>query len=331
MNTKFDSRPFREALGSFTTGVTIVTTRDADGHDVGLTANSFNSVSLDPPMVLWSLARSSLSLATFKAADYFAVHVLAADQQELSNLFATRGADKFAGIELDRGHGDIPLLPGCSARFECSTAFQYEGGDHEIFVGEVVEFEDYKRPPLVFQSGKYAVAVQKPPGDSVTVEPQHVRPNGSFGKNELGFLLGVAAHQLRYRLNPKLDELGINRDDYAFLVTLLVRDGRSREEMTGLMSYMGRVVPEDIYARLMKRGLIMHTGGDPASGSVSLTPEGREAMIEIVAATKAIEADAESVLDYGEQQLLKQLLRRIIRATDLGEYKMWSAQGTEEN
>ena len=99
-----DSVQFRNALGAFTTGVTIVTTRDTEGNDYGLTANSFNSVSLDPPMVLWSLSKASSNLKGFASADYFAVHILAADQEVISNRFAKGSADKFAGIPLERGH-----------------------------------------------------------------------------------------------------------------------------------------------------------------------------------------------------------------------------------
>src|SRR6267154_5224513 len=101
---------FRNALGAFATGVTIVTTRDHGGRDVGLTANSFNSVSLNPPMVLWSLAKSARSRSAFEAAQHWAVHILAADQEELANRFATRGTDKFAGLTTDDGRGQVPLL-----------------------------------------------------------------------------------------------------------------------------------------------------------------------------------------------------------------------------
>ena len=156
------TRQFRNALGAFATGVTIVTTRSHAGEDIGLTANSFNSVSLEPPMVLWSLAKSSQSLPAFLESGHFAVHVLASSQEELSLTFATRGADKFAGLVLERGKGEIPLLGGCSARFQCRTAFNYEGGDHVIFVGEVQAFDHFNRPPLVFHSGRYAVTVERP-------------------------------------------------------------------------------------------------------------------------------------------------------------------------
>lgn len=157
-----DTRLLRQALGSFATGVTIVTTRDAAGNDVGLTVNSFNSVSLEPALVLWSLALSSQSLlAAFRASGYFAVHILAADQEPLSNLFASHDADKFAALRPVRGVGGVPLLAGCAARFECRTAQSHAGGDHEIFIGEVLTFEDFQQAPLLFHGGQYAALAAK--------------------------------------------------------------------------------------------------------------------------------------------------------------------------
>nr|WP_180206924.1 flavin reductase family protein [Pseudomonas sp. SbOxS1]NYU07248.1 flavin reductase family protein [Pseudomonas sp. SbOxS1] len=156
MNTQhFDPKQFRQALGAFTTGVTIVTTRGADGQDYGLTANSFNSVSIDPPMVLWSINKNSSSARAFTEGSHFAVHILATDQEPLSNRFAKSAADKFSGLDLQRGTRDIPLLDGCSARFQCKTTYQYEGGDHIILVGEVLAFDRFDKAPLVFHSGGY--------------------------------------------------------------------------------------------------------------------------------------------------------------------------------
>ena len=108
-------------------------------------------------MVLWSLARTSSNIESFRAAGHFAVHILSADQEALSAQFATKGCDKFAGVEFHRGHDGIPLLRACAARFECRTAFQYEGGDHVIFVGEVLEFTHSEKPPLVFHGGRYGM------------------------------------------------------------------------------------------------------------------------------------------------------------------------------
>lgn len=145
----------RHALGHFATGVTIITTRDADQQAVGVTVNSFNSVSLDPPLVLWSLARSAYSLPAFRDYGHFAVHVLAADQQELSNRFARSGHDKFAGLEVNNGIADLPLLDGCAAVFQCRTETWHEGGDHLIMIGRILSYACTERHPLLFHRGRY--------------------------------------------------------------------------------------------------------------------------------------------------------------------------------
>lgn len=149
------TRNFRNALGMFATGITVVTTRAANGAPVGLTVNSFNSVSLDPPLVLWSLSANLLSVPVFEACEYYAINVLAEDQQELSQLFASRSDDKFAGLEFDEGLGGAPLLRGCCARFECRNTHRYPGGDHILFVSEVANFDREDRPPLLFHGGAY--------------------------------------------------------------------------------------------------------------------------------------------------------------------------------
>lgn len=151
-----DQKQFRSALGCFATGVTVVTTRDANGAPVGVTANSYNSVSLDPPMVLWSLARTSLSLDAFMQGAHFAVHVLGEDQRDTALRFATRGGEKFAGLDCAIGTGGVPLLEHCVARFECRTVHRYEGGDHIIFVGEVEAFSQFEKNPLLFHLGQFA-------------------------------------------------------------------------------------------------------------------------------------------------------------------------------
>lgn len=162
--TNLDLREFRNALATFATGVTIITARGAQGEPVGITANSFNSVSLDPPMVLWSLAKASHSRTAFDATVLWAVHILSADQDELSNRFAKSGANKFSGIELEAGMGNLPLLKGCAARLQCKTSFKREAGDHVIFVGEVIDFDRCDLPPLVFQAGSYGLVMRKANG-----------------------------------------------------------------------------------------------------------------------------------------------------------------------
>src|SRR3954469_22799211 len=146
--TRHDARDFRRALGCFPTGVCLITTLAPDGRRVGLTANSFSSVSLDPPMVLWSLSRSASSADVFRDAEYFVINVLAAGDEELSSHFARSGEDKFAKYA-DRFTGGV--LQGAVATFECHSRHRYYGGDHIIVIG-VVERYAYQadRAPLVF-------------------------------------------------------------------------------------------------------------------------------------------------------------------------------------
>jgi 3-hydroxy-9,10-secoandrosta-1,3,5(10)-triene-9,17-dione monooxygenase reductase component len=311
------TRQFRAALGSFATGVTIVTTRSAAGEDIGLTANSFNSVSLDPPMVLWSLARKSLSLPAFLESGYFAVHVLAATQEDLSVTFATRGADKFAGLSVTRGAGGIPLLPGCSALFQCKTAFNYEGGDHVIFVGEVQEFEHFNRAPLVFHSGRYAVAVEKP-ASTAAPNREDTEPDSSFSQDFLIYLLQRAHFQLFLSLRRDLDRHGLSEDQWFVLSILGISDNRTIADLDRLLWYTGRRVTYELMASLTAGGFARLHGIYDPHARVTLTDVGKRVVLELVAVAKAAESDAERSLGYGETQLLKKALRGIIRETDPG-------------
>lgn len=153
---RIDPKTFRSALGAFATGVTVITTVDGDGVKAGVTASSFNSVSLDPPMVLWSLGKNSRSLSAFQSAEGFAVHVLTEKQTNLSAHFASHVGDKFEGLTYTMSEVGNPHLGSCLARFDCSIVHQYDGGDHTIFVGQVLDFEASDADPLLFHKGAYA-------------------------------------------------------------------------------------------------------------------------------------------------------------------------------
>jgi flavin reductase (DIM6/NTAB) family NADH-FMN oxidoreductase RutF len=158
----FDSKEFRRALGSFPTGVAIITSRETDGEPAGLTCNSFSSVSLEPPIVLWSLRKASKSINTFKAAKSFAINVLAEDQDHLSQRFATSSiAKKFEGVAWSTGYDNLPLIDQCVARFECRTLAQHDAGDHIVFMGQVEKFEIVREEDsLVFYKGAYMMLTQ---------------------------------------------------------------------------------------------------------------------------------------------------------------------------
>ena len=151
---EFSERELRDAMGSFATGVTIVTTM-TDRGPLGMTVNSFASVSLDPPLVLWSPARKSARFPAFEAASHFAVHILSQDQRELADIFSKSGIEAFHDLEYTHGIGDVPLLNGCTARFECSHAAGHDGGDHLIVVGEVLRISACEKPSLLFYRGEF--------------------------------------------------------------------------------------------------------------------------------------------------------------------------------
>ena len=155
---ELDRRDFRSALGCFPTGVCLVTTMGPGGRPEGMTINSFTSVSLDPPMVLWSLARTATCAGVFRDAEYFAINVLAASDAQLSSHFAKPGADKFAAYanRFSGGLGGVPLLEGAVATFECHSRYRKYGGDHIILIGVVERYTHSERAPLVFHRGKYA-------------------------------------------------------------------------------------------------------------------------------------------------------------------------------
>ena len=152
----FSPIEFRQALGMFATGVTIVTACTADGTLVGLTANSFNSVSLSPPLVLWSLARSAGSMAAFSTGSHYAINILSADQQSLAKQFASKTGDRFKDVLFTPGVGGAPILEGAAATFECFNRSRYEEGDHVIFVGEVERCAyTAGASPLLFHGRKF--------------------------------------------------------------------------------------------------------------------------------------------------------------------------------
>ena len=162
---EFDSAELRCALSCFATGVAVATTVGADGAPVGITISSFNSVSLDPPLVLWSIARESYSYEAFVNAEYFAVNVLKVEQQALSAHFAQRSDEKFDGIRMREGLHGVPLLGDYVACFECRTEHRYDGGDHTILVGRVLRLDKREADPLVIYRGHFLGKDGLPQGD----------------------------------------------------------------------------------------------------------------------------------------------------------------------
>ncbi len=167
----FDSKQLRQVLGAFPTGVTVVTTVDVAGQAYGVTANSFSSVSLDPPLILWSQSNTSSSHAAFRDAERFVVNIMADDQVQVANQFARSGIDKFQGIAVHPGLGGVPVIDGTAANLECLKVAAYPGGDHTIFIGLIERFKRSERPSLAFAQGRYMVTFAHDLGGSVSAGP----------------------------------------------------------------------------------------------------------------------------------------------------------------
>jgi len=156
--TTFDSRRFRRALGQFPTGVILLTACSSDGLRLGMTMSSFNSVSLDPPLVLFSIHRQAANLPEWRRCNRYAINVLNEEQEELSNRFARSGANKWAGLPPLATDSGVPLIPNALVAFECEPYARYDGGDHEIFVGRVIELHEsavMRGQPILFFDGRY--------------------------------------------------------------------------------------------------------------------------------------------------------------------------------
>ncbi|MDF1691403.1 MAG: flavin reductase family protein [Zhongshania sp.] len=306
-NDVVDPMALRNALGCFTTGVTVVTTCN-DGVDAGVTVNSFNSVSLDPPMVLWSLAKSAGSFNTYHTADHFAVHILAADQEPISQRFATRGIDKFAEVDFHRGVGGVPILDGCSAVFHCKTVYRYEGGDHEIYVGHVEKLEHFDRKALVFHGGKYALAVPKKKPEALVDD---VRSRG-FSANSLTYLMGLVYFQLMKRASTELKKRGITETEMAVLNILAIEDKRTAAEIDSLVQVSGYRVDDAVLRAMAEKKLLSLTDDDGVLRS-TLQDAGRELQLEQLAFIQALEDDALPDEAYAETVLAKDLLKATAR------------------
>lgn len=300
----FDTRDFRRALGKFATGVTVVTTRDGDGEHFGVTASSFNSVSMDPPLILWSIDKKAYSLAAYRDAEHFVVNVLGNDQVEISNRFASRGEDKFAGIAIEEGIGGAAKVKDAAAHFDCRTWNVYEGGDHLILVGEVVRY-GYRDAgsALVFHNGRYAVPEPHPM--MLPVDEQSAL-DGRLGKHLL-YLMRQALAAYRGDFYPRLGSLGVNDKEWRIL-TLLADRGTLEAEVLARRVAQPLADLEDTLGGLRERALV----GIDDENRVTLGEEGRALAMRLLAMADDYERRLLADLEPAEVRTLKAGLGRVI-------------------
>lgn len=304
LTTDIDPKVFRRALGQFPTGVTVITTTDGEKQPVGVTASSFNSVSMDPPLILWSVDKGAYSRSIFESAEHFAVHVLHESQVPVSNRFASRGDDKFNGVEYSINEQGCPLLNEYAALFICKTWQTYEGGDHIIIVGEVIAYDNVESAtPLVFTRGSYAVTNQHP---AMASDAKSTLASSEFLHDYLLYLLNGATTRYQHELYPKLmDNHGITPERWRIMTLLSDNVSQSFEKLSDLV--MQPV--EDLKVVLQT----LHSNGWVIidEETVKLSSEGKARQVALKETAKQHEASFLKGLSSEEEEQLKSILRRL--------------------
>ncbi|MDF2808983.1 MAG: flavin oxidoreductase [Microvirga sp.] len=293
-----DPRAFRRALGQFATGVTVITAMAGD-EPVAVTANSFSSVSLDPPMVLWSLRRESRNLPAFQQAEHFAINVLAADQMELSNRFSRSAGDRFGTCDWRVGLGGAPIFDGVAAQFECRRVAEHDGGDHVIFIGKVERYSCFDRAGLLFSQGRYALALDHPgaPADLPIEAAAHPRDD---------FFLPLLVRAYTYlsdAFKEHHDAEEVTTNQSRVLAFLATRSGASAEVIARL-TFLGVSAVEDALARLVGMGLV----APRPPGAIAITQEGIERLRRITMRAHAFEEEHLAGLDPDDVAATRRVL-----------------------
>uniref|UniRef100_A6W068 Flavin reductase domain protein FMN-binding n=1 Tax=Marinomonas sp. (strain MWYL1) TaxID=400668 RepID=A6W068_MARMS len=301
----FDPKEFRRCLGNFATGVTVITAKSSDGTQVGVTANSFNSVSLDPPLILWSIVKTSSSYAVFENSDHFAVNILAADQIDLSNNFAKPSDDKFANVETQSGVGGAPLLQNTAANFQCEKYQVVDGGDHWIMIGKVVAFESLGRAPLLYVQGSYAGAIPftgaKTPATNVASDKTLARLHDSAI-----YLIHKVLQKVQENYLPKQSATGLSTSEARMLLVLSDTTGITVDDLSNLVTIPAVDVVDGVES-LKGFGLI--------NSDLALTEKGHEIAERLWAISDKQQADI--FADFKEDELanfkkqLQQLLKQL--------------------
>jgi 3-hydroxy-9,10-secoandrosta-1,3,5(10)-triene-9,17-dione monooxygenase reductase component len=314
----FNPRELRNCLGEFTTGVTVITSIGDVSQPIGVTANSFSALSLEPPLVLWSLSKKSGSLALFTAHGYFAVNILSNEQQDIAMSFSRPSADRFTGVPFHQGTQALPLLENCLAHFVCKVSQALDQGDHVLFIGEVLEFTRAANhealKPLVFSRGKFADLAPE------AVAPSHpesiAEPHSStFYKDYLPYLLARAANDSASRFHSKLKSYGLNMLAWRVLASL--SDGLSWtvndlcRVSLAKQPTISKLLDRLEIQRLIKRTTDIH---DARKVLITLTKIGAAKMKPVIAEAQGYGESLATKFSSGELETLKQTLRKLADA-----------------
>ena len=305
----FNAREFRDALSSFATGVTVVTCLDSNGEPVGATASSFNSVSMDPPLILWSITKTAYSADAFINAKHFIVNVLSAEQVDISNKFARSGIDKFADVVVEPGIGGVPILPGSITCFECEAWATYDGGDHEIIVGQVKGLRSAVGSGLVFYRGAYATAEAIP--TLASVESNDV---SHFIDNYLLYFMSRATHQMGEEFHQLVVDDGLTTKEWRVLACLYNENSMSLADLSK-RTMVDQATLLELSMDLQKQNMARVQHLD-AGTKITGTGAGQERVEHLIKECQTAESNALEGLDSGAAETLKAMLKRIIKNTD---------------
>jgi 4-hydroxyphenylacetate 3-hydroxylase, reductase component len=301
-----DANGFRRSLGQFGTGVTVVTTRH-EGQDYGLTSNSFASVSLNPPLVLWSIKKSSQSYEAFTGTRFFAVNVLSSEQIEISNRFAKSGGDKFTGIDFSRAIGECPLVANSLATFECETWSNYDGGDHTIIVGAVRAFQTYDRQALLFSQGQYATADMATFAAHIDERSEKLAPNSGTSSEFLSTTLRYAYGSLWEKIRRERSKYGMSQAQAGIILSIYLKPQQTRREVASKLGF-GVNYSEAEFHALFQRDLIQM--GE--EGYLTLTSSGREKIEDFLCRARELEAVALKDFTSEEIATVRKVLNHLI-------------------
>ncbi len=301
-----DTRELRRTLGQFATGVTIVTCLAEDGSPVGMTANSFSSVSLDPPLVLWSLDRRARSFPAFSAARHFAFSVLAQDQVELSNRFAQPGVEKFGTVDWRTGIAGVPLIPDPAAHFECTQHATFDGGDHLIVVGRVERFVRYDRRALVFAHGRYG-AVAPHPGSAGADPEEAAGERHPYDDFLVPLLFRAYNHVFRGFAQTLAAEDATGPQ--MRILSILSAAGPTDEETLLTRTMLSRSTYAEARDSLLAAGFCAPAGGE----TLAITQPGEAKLLDLLRRAAERERESTRALDSAEVEMLRALLRNLVR------------------
>ncbi|HSV35498.1 MAG TPA: flavin reductase family protein [Ramlibacter sp.] len=299
-----DLRAFRRCLAQFGTGVTVMTAAAGDER-VGVTVNSFSSLSLEPPLVTWAIKHDSGSRRVFENAGAFAVNILAADQIDVSRCFAAPSNDKFAQVAWRTGACGAPLIDNVLATLECETEAMHEGGDHLLFVGRVKQFSRFDKEPLLFVQGRYGVAVDHP---GLKAAPEGAAAAVAEGTSLMVLLL-FAYQAMSEKFEARRQAVGLTLAQSRVVAVLYQHpEGLAMGDLLA-KTYLGARDAEDAVADLVERAYVQRAGD-----ACRLTPRGRDSREAVLQHLRNFDIEQLSALPVSDIESVRNVLSHIINS-----------------